>query len=37
MQQGLLQLARDFCDQSNVLCEDCEFPELVRGFGEKRP
>jgi hypothetical protein len=37
MQQGLLQLARDFCDQSNVLCEDCEFPELVRGFGEQRP
>jgi len=32
MQQGLLQLARDFCDQSNVLCDECEFPDLVRGL-----
>jgi hypothetical protein len=32
-QQGLLQVLRDFCDQSNALCEQCEFPELVRSSG----
>jgi hypothetical protein len=31
MQQGLMQIVRDFCDQSNALCENCRFPELVRG------
>jgi hypothetical protein len=29
-QQGLLQIVRDFCEQSNSLCVDCPFPELVR-------
>jgi uncharacterized protein DUF2851 len=29
-QQGLLQILRDFCEHSNALCEDCEFPELVK-------
>jgi hypothetical protein len=29
MQQGLLQIVRDFCDHSNAICEDCRFPELV--------
>lgn len=28
-QQGLLQIVRDFCDNSNALCEHCRFPELV--------
>ena len=30
MQQGLLQVLRDFCDRSNALCENCRLPELVR-------
>lgn len=29
-QQGLLQIVRDFCDHSNALCDQCQFPELVR-------
>ena len=32
MQQGLLQIVRDFCAHSNALCENCRFPELVRGL-----
>jgi hypothetical protein len=31
-QQGLIQIVRDFCDQSNALCSGCRFPELVRGW-----
>ena len=31
-QQGLLQILRDFCDHSNALCENCQFPELVRDW-----
>jgi hypothetical protein len=31
-QQGLLQIVRDFCDHSNALCDNCRFPELVRGL-----
>lgn len=30
LQQGLLQIVRDFCEFSNALCENCPFPELVR-------
>jgi len=29
-QQGLLQIVRDFCEHSNALCENCQFPEGVR-------
>jgi len=29
-QQGLLQIIHDFCDQTNALCTDCAFPDLVR-------
>lgn len=29
-QQGLIQIVRDFCEQSNAVCENCPFPELVR-------
>ena len=29
-QQGLLQVVKDFCQQSNAVCEQCRFPELVR-------
>ncbi len=32
MQQGLLQIVRDFCDHSNALCADCRFPELVKNW-----
>ena len=31
-QQGLLQIVHDFCDHTNAICADCQFPELVRGF-----
>ncbi len=31
-QQGLLQIVSDFCEQSNAICADCRFPELVSGF-----
>ena len=31
-QQGLLQIVHDFCDRSNAICADCQFPALVRGF-----
>jgi hypothetical protein len=29
-QQGLLQVVKDFCEQSNAACDQCRFPELVR-------
>jgi hypothetical protein len=32
LQQGLLQIVRDFCEHSNALCENCRFPELVRNL-----
>lgn len=32
MQQGLLQIVRDFCEHSNALCDNCRFPGLVRAF-----
>jgi len=31
-QQGLIQIVRDFCERSNALCDNCEFPILVREF-----
>jgi hypothetical protein len=31
-QQGLIQIVRDFCDQSNSVCGGCRFPELVRAW-----
>ena len=33
LQQGLLQIERDFCQQSNALCEHCPFPDLAAGGG----
>ncbi len=33
-QQGLIQIVRDFCDHSNAICDQCEFPELVRNWAE---
>jgi hypothetical protein len=31
-QQGLMQIVRDFCGHSNAVCDDCRFPEMVRGW-----
>ena len=31
-QQGLLQITRDFCGQTDPLCSGCRFPELVRAL-----
>ncbi len=31
-QQGLIQMARDFCDHSNAICDHCKLPELVRDW-----
>jgi hypothetical protein len=30
LQQGLMQVVRDFCEHSNAVCENCRFPDLVR-------
>jgi hypothetical protein len=35
-QQGLIQIVRDFCDHSNAVCDNCRFPELVRGWNGSR-
>jgi hypothetical protein len=35
-QQGLMQIVRDFCEHSNAVCDDCRFPELVRGWKIER-
>jgi hypothetical protein len=32
LQQGLMQVVRDFCDHSNALCADCKFPDLVKNW-----
>ena len=29
VQQGLMQIVRDFCDHANAICGDCRFPEGV--------
>jgi hypothetical protein len=31
-QQGLLQLAKDFCKQSNALCQDCRLMQMVQNI-----
>ncbi len=31
-QQGLIQITRDFCDHAPATCDDCQFPDLVRGI-----
>jgi hypothetical protein len=36
VQQGLLQIVRDFCDHSNAVCADCRFPDLVLSLGHAR-
>jgi Protein of unknown function (DUF2851) len=34
-QQGLMQIVRDFCGNSNAVCENCRFPELVQSLKSK--
>jgi len=36
-QQGLLQIMHDFCDQSDALCSNCKFPQLVRDWTSNCP
>ena len=31
-QQGLIQITRDYCDHAPATCDDCQFPDLVRGI-----
>lgn len=31
-QQGLLQIERDFCEQSNALCQHCPMPEWLQAL-----
>ena len=31
LQQGLLQIVRDFCDRSTAVCTDCRLPQLLEG------
>jgi hypothetical protein len=31
-QQGVMQIVRDFCDHSDSLCTDCQFPDLLKGL-----
>ncbi|HVY69991.1 MAG TPA: DUF2851 family protein, partial [Verrucomicrobiae bacterium] len=33
IQQGLIQITRDFCDHADATCAGCRFPELVRQIG----
>ena len=35
-QQGLLQILRDFCENSNAACTACQFPELVRDWNARK-
>lgn len=32
IQQGLIQVSRDYCERCNSLCEGCEFPGVVIDF-----
>lgn len=29
-QQGIMQITHDFCGKSNALCQECQFPEMLR-------
>jgi hypothetical protein len=33
-QQGLLQIVRDYCGNSNAVCDHCGFPELVKEWND---
>jgi hypothetical protein len=34
-QQGLIQIVRDFCDHSNAVCDNCQFPMLVKDWSAR--
>ncbi len=36
-QQGLIQIVRDFCDNSNAVCDNCKLPEVLEGWRETWP
>lgn len=36
-QQGLLQILRDFCDQSDALCTHCQLPDLLQHWPQNHP
>ncbi|MBU6400923.1 MAG: DUF2851 family protein, partial [Verrucomicrobia bacterium] len=36
-QQGLIQIVRDFCSESNAVCDHCLFPAVVRDFALRLP
>jgi hypothetical protein len=29
-QQGLIQIVRDFCDNTNAICDECRFADVLR-------
>lgn len=35
LQQGLLQILRDFCENTDATCAGCQFPDLVRQWKAK--
>ena len=35
VQQGLIEMVRDFCDHANAICEQCRLPELLRDWKQK--
>jgi len=37
LQQGLLQVIRDFCGHSNALCDNCVLPERLKEIGGALP
>lgn len=37
LQQGLLQVVRDFCENTNPICEHCRLPELLHKWSEVQP
>jgi hypothetical protein len=36
-QQGLLQIIRDFCNQSDSVCTRCQFPDFIRNLNPPKP
>ena len=37
LQQGLIQITRDYCDRSNAICEDCRLPAMVAEWRASEP
>jgi hypothetical protein len=35
IQQGLMQVTRDFCDPAGALCTRCRFPDLIHAAGKQ--